>query len=172
MMNNNRKDPLLWKKKATAFVIRSHRQLWGRNNEDPLAFLFRMGLSNATIKTLYLGWNKFGQERHWNKWGIQEPHGQNLSGKKDCFLLAAGIIFPHIIEKELKSIWIHPMHPEGQISMVPGSAPGPVLLGDVKKPVVTTTSLFKGLCLFQDHKDTLCVKIVLPESRPKAHTSF
>ncbi len=164
MNDNNLKDPLLWKKKAMAFVTRSHHHLWGRNNEDPLAFLFQMGLSNATIKSFHLGWNKFGQVRHLNKWGLKNPRGKGFPGKEDYFSLPPGIVFPHIIEKELKSIWIHALDPDGPAFMLPGSARGPVVLGNLNNPVVTASDLFKGLCLFQEKKESLCVKILLPES--------
>ena len=147
-----------------AFVTRSHHHLWGRNNEDPLAFLFEMGLSNATIKSLHLGWNKFGQERHCDKWGVKNLEKIDSPGKNNSFVLPPGIVFPHIIEKELTSIWIHSLDRAGPVFMVPGSAPGPVLLGDFKKPVVTTSDLFKGLCMFQEKQESLCVKIHLPKN--------
>jgi len=164
MNDNNLKDPLLWKRKAMAFVTRAHHHLWGKNNEDPLVFLFQMGLSNATTKSLLLGWNKYGQERHYDTWGLKNQQAKNSPGKEDCFFLPPGIVFPHIIEKELKSIWIHSLDPAGPVLMLPGSVPGPILLGNLNNPVVTVSDLFKGLCLFQEKKESLCVKILLPES--------
>lgn len=147
-----------------AFVTRSHHHLWGRNNEDPLAFLFQMDLSNATIKSLHLGWNKFGQERRCDRWGLENLGKKGSPGKNNSFSLPPGIVFPHIFEKKLKSIWIHSLDPFGPVFMVPGSAPGPVLLGNLKNPVVTVPDLFEGLCMFQEKQDSLCVKILPPEN--------
>jgi len=145
------KDPILWKKKARAFVTRTHRHLWGKNNEDPLIFLFKQDLTNQFAKDMLLGWNKHGQERTMEKWGID--------GQANSLSLPPGIVFPYIVEKELLSVWIHPMDPCGIPYLVPGSAKGPILLGNPKNPVKKVDRLFNGLRLFQEKKDLFCVEI-------------
>jgi len=46
-----------------AFVTRCHQHLFGKNNEDPLAYLFRQGIKNEFAKQMLMGWNKYSQER-------------------------------------------------------------------------------------------------------------
>ncbi|MCG8635884.1 MAG: hypothetical protein MI863_18765 [Desulfobacterales bacterium] len=145
-------DPEAWKRKNMAFAIRSHRHLWGKNNEDPLAFLFRHGLSNAFSKKVYLGWNKFGQKRPYKGWGMD---------KEGTFLIPAGIVFPFIIDKELQSVFIISMDDPGSVFMLPGSSDSPVTLGNPDKKKLAADTFIKGLCLFQDNPDN-CVSISPP----------
>ena len=155
------KDPALWKKKARAFVTRSHRHLWGKNNEDPLVFLFRQDLANQFVKEVHLGWNKHGQERRLAKWGLdnKKDNGKKMETQTDSFILPPGIVFPHIVEKELISVWIQPLDPSANPYMVPGSAKKPILLGNPINPIKSVNGLFKGLRLFQEKKE-LCIEIL------------
>ncbi len=143
-------DPEIWKRKAMAFAIRSHRHLWGKNNEDPLVFLFRQGLNNEFSKQTYLGWNKFGQERPYKGWGME---------KEGTFLIPAGIVFPYIIDKELQSVFILSMDEPNSVFMLPGSSSSPVILGHPDKKMLTADTIIKGLCLFQKNPDNCCVNI-------------
>ncbi len=161
------KDQALWKKKARAFVTRSHRHLWGKNNEDPLVFLFRQDLSNQFVKELHLGWNKHGQERTLAKWGLdtKKGNGKKMENQGDdpqtgSFILPSGIVFPHIVEKELISVWIQPLDPSSIPYRVPGSAKKPILLGNPINPIKSVNGLFKGLRLFQEKKEMLCIEIL------------
>lgn len=135
-----------WQRKAMAFSTRAHRHLWGKNNEDPLAFIFCQGLGNEFAKSLYLGWNKFGQERPFQNWGLS---GQ---GK---FTLPAGIVFPHIVNKDLRAVFIISMEDPRSIFLVPGSEPGPVVLENFEtkgaKKEFKTRDIIQGLVLFQDN---------------------
>ena len=142
-------DPQVWKRKAMAFTIRSHRHLWGKNNEDPLVFLFSRGLTNEFSKQIYLGWNKFGQERPYKGWGID---------KEGSFLIPAGIVFPYIVDQELQSVFIISMDDPKSVFMLSGSSPSPVILGDSNKDMTITEDLIKGLCLFQENPDNCCCK--------------
>lgn len=152
------KDHLVWKKKAMAFVTRAHRHLWGKNNEDPLVFLFRRGLSNEYVKSLHLGWNKHGQTRSLESWGLKriEP------GVEKSIFLPSGIVFPHIVDKDLKGIWIHPMDGKGHATMVAGSRKGPVIMGNPENETIEVYDLFEGLFLFQEREQNICVKIDAP----------
>lgn len=87
MTPDPRRDPVLWKQKAAAFVTRSHHHLWGKNNEDPQVFLFHQDLFTPFIKQMHLGWNKHGQERTLEKWGLDGP--QNTA-----FFLPPALCFP------------------------------------------------------------------------------
>ncbi len=148
-------DPQVWKRKAMAFSIRSHRHLWGKNNEDPLVFLFRQGLTNEFSKQIYLGWNKFGQERPYKGWGI------NKDGSGGSFLIPAGIVFPYIIDKELQSVFILSMDDPKSVFILPGSSPSPVILGNPDKKTLSADNIIKGLCMLQENPDSCCVKINL-----------
>ncbi|MDD9302587.1 MAG: hypothetical protein HUK40_09685 [Desulfobacter sp.] len=140
-----------WKRKAMAFAVRSHRHLWGKNNEDPLIFLYHRGLNHEFSKQIYLGWNKFGQERPYKGWGISKP---------GTFFIPPGIVFPHIVDQELLSIYILPMDTAPGYFILPGSAPGPVILGDPDNGTTyETQDFFQGLFHFQEDSDKACVTI-------------
>lgn len=140
-----------WQRKAMAFATRAHRHLWGKNNEDPLAFLFNQGLSNAFSKQLYLGWNKFGQDRPFETWG------QNLPG---TFRLPPGLVFPHIVSKELKGLFIISMSDPAEVFQVPGSSSPPLVLGDADaKERIPASGLLEGLCRFQAVAEGQAVEI-------------
>ncbi len=148
-------DRALWKKKAMAFVTRAHRHLWGKNNEDPLAFLFCQGLSHQFIKQMHLGWNKHGQERTLEKWGLR---GLKPPGQDGHFILPPGIVFPYIVDKALLSILIQPLDPESPCTLVPGSTREPILLGNPHHPLVRVDTLLEGLGLFQEKSNTMSIK--------------
>ncbi len=147
------KDPAAWKIKATAFAIRTHNHLWGKNNEDPLVFLYRQGISHEFSRQMYLGWNKYGQHRPCQAWG--------LSGK-ESFSLPPGIVFPYIIEKNILGIYIISMENPETVHTIPGSFKDPLVLGEPDKEARYTDSIMEGLNIFQDHSDKLCVHITLP----------
>ncbi|MCF6249225.1 MAG: hypothetical protein L3J69_17985 [Desulfobacula sp.] len=155
----------IWKKKAMAFVIRSHRHLWGKNNEDPLAYLFTRGLKNEFCKQLYLGWNKFGQERPFQNWRFETRTNQRPDQPKK-FLLPAGIVFPYIIDKNLISVFIHSFSQKSssRITLVPGSSSATIILGETKQTIVIIEDLFDGLFLFQE-AGQICSVVIHPDHR-------
>ncbi len=149
-------------------MTRSHRHLWGKNNEDPLVFLFQQDLTNQFAKDMHLGWNKHGQERSLEKWGLEnlkidnkKMETQGNDRHAGSFMLPPGIVFPYIVEKELLSLWIHPFDPAGIPYLVPGSPKKPILLGNPKNPIKSVEGLFQGLRLFQKQKETLCIEILI-----------
>jgi hypothetical protein len=135
-----------WKQKAMAFVTRTHRHLWGKNNEDPLVFLYRQGLTHAFIRQMHLGWNKHGQHRDLSKWGITAFHGQPDLCR---ILLPAGIVLPHIVEKNLLAVIILPMDDGSLPWLMPGSCRDIVLGPPVPSPPIVYEDLFAGLRHFQ-----------------------
>ena len=151
------KDARAWKRKATAFATRAHRHLWGKNNEDPLVFLYRNGLRNEFCKSIYLGWNKFSQERPCNTWGIA---GQAK------FILPAGIVFPHIVDRNLMSVFIISMDESVPTAVVPGSRALPgkdLFLGEAQGDTITAGDLMKGLHLLQENTGGIRIRIPLSE---------
>ncbi len=166
----------IWKKKAIAFVTRSHRHLWGKNNEEPLAFLFLNGLENQFTKDLLIGWNKFGQERLKEKWGMKERlTPDELPSNESKFLLPSGIVIPYIINKELISIFIISLS-AGQtdkVILVPGSQSSTMILSESYKdqfhPIVMVSSILDGLYLYQEVRKKACV-IICPNIDDKTDT--
>lgn len=142
-----------------AFVTRSHRHLWGKNNEDPLALLFHRGLENEFAKKILLGWNKFGQNRPSVNWGLKSP---------EILFLPPGMVIPYIIKKELQSVFIYPLEPRSgnQTVMLPGSQAPAMILGRLSDPAILIQDLFDGLWLFQETKGSVCV-IVHPDTDQK-----
>lgn len=174
MLNKQIFDDTVWKQKAMAFVIRSHRHLWGKNNEDPLAFLFNRGLTNQFAKEGLLGWNKFGQKRSAENWG-QTPGDNNPSEKERNLFLPSGIVVPFIVEQQLKSIFIHEFGTDetAKTTMVPGSSTPTMLLrekGNKKiERIAVVHHVFDGLFLFQESQQTCCVLIHPDLSLPVNH---
>ena len=138
-----------------AFAIRAHRHLWGKNNQDPLAFLFCQGLTHAFSRSMYLGWNKHGQHRAYDGWGID---------REGRFFLPPGIVVPHIVDQTLYALFILSMTDPDHVARVPGSRPGPLVMGDPCGPCQEVRGLIKGLTLLQDHPSPLCVRIIVPET--------
>jgi hypothetical protein len=153
-------DTALWEKKAMAFVIRSHRHLWGKNNEDPLAFVFKCGLENQFVKDLVIGWNKFGQKRLAENWGFRTD---SLKAQKLFF--PSGMVIPYIVEKKLLSIFIQPYdeNKDNKIIVLNGSSSSTMVLGNrLKKKIeriAFVNNLLDGLFLFQEIKKSSCVMI-------------
>ncbi len=141
-----------------AFVTRAHRHLWGKNNEDPLALLFRSGLKNDFAKKMLLGWNKFGQHRPAENWGLS-PQGPD-HGK---IYLRPGMVVPYIESKKLVSVFIQPF--SGKARLLPGSLAPNMVMGDPDKPCLILSNLMDALFLFQEtrafcvvvHPDDTCV---------------
>lgn len=136
-----------------AFVVRSHRHLWGKNNENPLAFLFNKGLKNEFAKTMLMGWNKFGQNRPLENWGLSTPLPQ------EKLVLNPGIVIPFIQDKKLQSVFIHPLEGSNQTLLLPGSLKPTMILGNTQLPIILISNLLDGLFLFQESKKQVCVMI-------------
>ena len=155
-------NPVVWQRKATAFVVRSHRHLWGKNNEDPLSFLFKQGLKNQFARDQYLGWNKFGQERPLDTWGFDKP-----CGRPDKFLLPAGIVIPFIRDKQLISVFILPfLQPKSAATVIPGSQSTILYLEGPGKTIYIIQDIMDGLLLFQEKGDTVNVMVLADPGRP------
>jgi len=150
--NNSCLDAKAWGTKAKAFAIRSYKHLWGKNNEDPLSFLYLKGLNLEFINKMFLGWNKFGHNRPYDGWG--------LSGK-DSFFIPSGIVFPYIVEKKVTGIFIISMKNPDTELIIPGSFKGPLILGPGNREVKNATGIMEGLKVFQEGPDVFSVNISL-----------
>ena len=153
-------DTKIWERKARAFAVRSRDHLWGKNNEDPLAFLYLKGLNLKFIGRMSLGWNKFGHKRPCDGWG--------LTGK-GSFFIPSGIVFPYIVEKKITGMFIISMtgpedsEPSSEL-ILPGSFKGPLILGPDNHEVKEATSITEGLKLFQENPDELKINIDLTKN--------
>jgi hypothetical protein len=139
-------DPYIWKQKAMAFVTRCHRHLWGKNNEDPLIFLYHQGLTHDFIRQMHLGWNKHSQHRDLTKWGLSDAD-MDLSR----VLIPAGIVFPHIVDKTLVSVVTLPMTADSSRPwLLPGSGPDIILGHPDPHTDRACNDIFAGLRAFQE----------------------
>lgn len=136
-------DTGVWKQKAMAFVTRCHRHLWGKNNEDPLVFLYHQGLTHDFIRRMHLGWNKHPQQRDLTKWGLSDQE-EDLSR----FQLPAGIVLPCIKNKNLQSVAILSMNSDCPPCLIPGSRRD-IILGGSRLPPVRCDDVFSGLRMLQ-----------------------
>lgn len=150
-------DPQRWTHRAMGFVTRAHRHLWGKNNEDPLAFLYLEGLSLDFVREMHLGWNKFGQDRPLEGWGLESPN-------QSSFQLPPGIVLPHIENKTLTAVLIIPME-AGTPWWLPGSHPPPLDLGTVSDASPVFHHPLDGLRAFQ-REDIPGVRIQFNGPRP------
>jgi hypothetical protein len=153
-------DAKTWERKARAFAIRSRDHLWGKNNEDPLSFLYLKGLNLKFIGKMSLGWNKFGQNRPCEGWG--------LSGK-GSFFIPSGIVFPYIVGKTITGMFIISMeggpdsNPNSEL-ILPGSFKGPLILGPGNQDVKKAIGIMEGLKLFQENPDLFKINIDLTKN--------
>lgn len=163
MTDHSMFDHLIWTQKARAFVTRSHRHLWGKNNEDPQAFLFTRGLKNTFIKQQMIGWNKFAQERPAINWG-----DTTATGTDKKLFLPSGIVIPYIRDKQLLSVFIHPYEEthDKKTTLLPGSLSSTLILGENKNRIIRVENIFDGLFLFQEQKQAVCVMICPDTGRP------
>ncbi len=145
----DKRERPLWEQRAMAFVTRSFRQLWGKNNEEMLAWLFNQGLSNPFARAQLLGWNKHGQARNPELWGI-EP-----TDDSPTLLLPQGLVVPHIVDKRLRKITIV----SKETVEVQGGSPEPMVLGKEFKVIALVQDCMDGLFLNQEKGDSLGVII-------------
>lgn len=135
----------LWRNKARSFVTRSHRHLWGKNNEAPLAFLFQCGLKNEFAKKQLLGWNKFGQNRPAENWGLKTDD--------NTLFLEAGLVIPYIKNRQLISVFIHPLAENRQKEtsrMLPGSDSPTMVWEKNTDRILIFQDVFTGLFYLQE----------------------
>ena len=147
----------LWEQRAMAFVTRSFRQLWGKNNEDMLVELYNQGVSHPFARARLLGWNKHGQTRNPEHWGI-EP-----TDDIPPLLLPQGLVVPYIVDKRLRKITIVN---EAETVEVCGGSREPMVLGSDARVIALVPDCMDGLFLFQEKGDMLSVIIPCRQGEP------
>ena len=170
-------DPA-WKKRATSFVIRSHRQLWGKNNEEPLAWLFLQGLKNSFVKEIYMGWNKHGQERSWESWGLapgqwigqdemeQETEQRKGQSHNKRLILPSGLVIPFIRNKKLLKITLLRYEQTEKLLIIPGSLKVAMILKNDSSCVDIVPWIMDALFLHQEREQGTSVLVPHPGDTP------
>ena len=103
---------------------------------------------------MYLGWNKFGHNRPCKGWGLS---------CKGSFFISPGIVFPYIVEKKIRGLFIISMKtpvtgPASEL-IIPGSFKGPLILGPENRDVKNAAGILEGLKVFQEAPDMYNVNI-------------
>ncbi len=160
----------LWKGKAIAFLARSRQELWGKHNEEILAWFFLNGFKNSFIQNMLLGWNKRPKERSAESWGFStdcsDPRLKDALFKDSNLFFPPGIVIPYVVDKHLEKLIIydHEKTTGNPCHMVPGSSETPVVFGKQCQHVAVVENIVHGLLLFQEFPDNLTV--VVPDESP------
>jgi len=146
-------DNVLWRDKAVAFSARSRQELWGKHNEDILAWFFLNGFKNRFIKDKLLGWNRRPKERPSEAWGFPEGTGP--------LFFPPGIVIPFVEEKHLRKLMIfdHSRPGGSPCHVVPGSAGIPMVFGQDTRRTAVVENIVHGLLLHQEFPENLCVVV-------------
>lgn len=150
----------LWKNKAIAFLARTRQELWGKHNEEILAWFFLNGFKNQFIKDMLLGWNKRPKERPAETWGFSTDCSDSLLKNSNLFF-PPGIVIPYVVDKHLEKLIIydHEKTTGNPCHVVPGSAKTPVVFGKQCQHVAVVENIVHGLLLFQEFTDNLTVVV-------------
>lgn len=147
-------DSVLWRDKAVAFAARSRQELWGKHNEDILAWFFLNGFKNRFIKDMFLGWNRRPKERPAEPWGFPESAGP--------LFFPPGIVIPYVEEKHLRKLLIFDHNRiGGPCHVVPGSAGIPMVFGLDTRRTAMVENVVHGLLLHQEFPENL--RVVIPD---------
>lgn len=150
----------LWKDKAIAFLARSRQELWGKHNEDILAWFFLNGFKNRFIQDMLLGWNKRPKERPAESWGFSKDYSDSQHGDHHLFF-PPGIVIPYVVDKHLEKLIIydHEKITGNPCHVVPGSAKTPAVFGEKCRRVTVVENIVHGLLLFQEFPENLTVVV-------------
>ncbi|MFA6011962.1 MAG: hypothetical protein WC799_18365 [Desulfobacteraceae bacterium] len=160
----------LWMNKAIAFLARSRQELWGKHNEEILAWFFLNGFKNSFIQDMLLGWNKRPKERLAETWGFSTDDSDsrltNAQFKDTNLFFPPGIVIPYVVAKHLEKLIIydHEKTTGNPCYVVPGSNETPVVFGKQCQQVAVVENIVHGLLLFQEFPDNLTV--VVPDESP------
>lgn len=155
-----------WKHKTFSFLVRSRQELWGKKNEDIMAWFFLQGLSNKFVNESLLGWNRHAMIRPVAAWHLpeNEPHSDS-SGK---FSLPPGIVIPDLEGQEIVKLLIFNHQSPGPDSLftLPGSATRAMIWGNGGHHTLVVFNAIHALFLAQELGDRLTV--ILPDHRGHA----
>jgi len=155
----------LWMNKAMAFLARSRQELWGKHNEEILAWFFLNGFKNSFIQDMLLGWNKRPKERSAETWGFSSDDSDSQLKNSNLFF-PPGIVIPYVVDKHLEKLIIydHEKTTGNPCHVVPGSSEKPVVFGKQCQHVAVVENIVHGLLLFQEFPENLTV--VVPDESP------
>lgn len=165
-------DNDLWKNKAFAFLVRARQDLWGKHNEEILAWIFKAGFSNQFARDMLLGWNKYPKTRPAANWGLADDVVDPLvQGEK--LTLPPGLVIPYMVEKDLRKLMFYDTQCTGPTPCfpLPGGATESMILGGTHARIAVVFNIIHGLLVHQELKDTITVIIPHDPDSPDAHAS-
>ena len=149
-----------WKDRALGFLARSRQELWGKHNEDIMAWLFLKGFKNRFIKDALIGWNKRPKERPAVHWGFG-PDFTCEHVKQGNLYFPPGIVIPYIVETSLtKLVIVGCDDSSGHLPyLVPGSSATPMILRGNPHRVALVQNILHGLFIHQELGDSITVVV-------------
>jgi DNA primase len=165
--------PEVWRKRATAFALESHKNLL--NTPFAGKLLEERGFSMETIKAFSLGWNPKAQFLNYPDWGL--PISYNQEGKERRLWLPEGIVIPtfssgDVIKLKIRrSSWkegdIYPKYVE-----ISGSMKAPSIYGNTNLKVIVLVEAEFDVMLIQQYASDLCYSMAIGGAgkRPDAIT--
>ncbi len=155
----------IWRDKAVAFSARSRSELWGKHNEDMMAWFFLHGFKNLFIRDMLLGWNKRPKERRAENWGFSQADSALTDSVSNLFF-PPGIVIPYVVDRHLEKLMIYtPEKTTGDpLHVIPGSARGHMVFGKGEKNVVIAGNILHGLLLFQEFSSDMAVIVPDPKT--------
>lgn len=150
----------VWKNKAFSFLVRCRSELWGKHNEDILAWMFKQGFSNQFAQDMLLGWNKYPKIRPVLNWGLWEGLDDPLICH-DKLTLPPGLVIPYIVDKDLRKLMFYNYQsdrPQRGLPL-PGGSAEPMVLGRPSPRIAVVFDIIHGLYAHQELKDQFTVVI-------------
>jgi hypothetical protein len=154
----------VWKNKTFSFLVRTRQELWGKNNEDIMAWLFLEGFSNRFINEQLLGWNRYAKIRPAAAWAL--PQGEECHiDSHGKFTLPPGIVIPYLVEKEIVKLLIYDYQSDkpNRLYTLPGSSQRAMILGATSDHVAVVFEAMHALLVLQELGET--VTVIHPDTR-------
>ncbi len=162
-------DP--WQEQGLAFAVACRKRLLGLDEapQDPeggrvLARLLSLGLSRATVKRHWLGWNPVAREYLPQAWG--------LPATEALLALPPGLVLPRFLGARLTELRIRALPPSGGVAgrdqdfLVPGAVAEPLFVPALTALGEAAPLLLVGdeleLLLLEQEVGDLCSLLVLP----------
>ena len=137
-------DPAeLWRKKATAFVEYSHKELLG--NQEQLAWLVDRGITEASVRKYRLGWNPRKIFRAKKSWGVDD------NGKK--LYIPIGLVIPFFVEGRLVRVRVRQPEDEPRYLVIQGSGMATWISNPERPGLAVIESELDAILIDQDAGD-------------------
>lgn len=165
----------IWREKAEKMVSWCEARL--QENSEVLSWLSARGISGKTASVWSLGWNPENKWRPRESWGLEQMYKSN--GKIKKLWLPRGLVIPCPDAGGCRVARIRIRIPkprqdwEPKYYFVPGSHPGPMVLGDVGGEAwIIVESELDALAIWQAAGDLVTVcGLGSSSARPDAHTA-